>query len=127
MFAISTYRAPARLFVLGGMEVKSFEGTTQGNPLAMSRLCLIFILVGCSSTGQCWYADDATVAGALEEVRKWWDQLVEGGPSLGYHLNAKKCWLVEKTEKERAEHNVFVGSGINITTEGRKHLGAALS
>ena len=27
-----TYRVPARLFVVGGSELKSAEGTTQGNP-----------------------------------------------------------------------------------------------
>ena len=47
MFAINTYRAPARLFVLGGIELKSSEGTTQGNPLAMSLYAIgIQTLVG---------------------------------------------------------------------------------
>ena len=36
MFVINTYRDPARLFVLGGIELKSTEGTTQGDLLAMS-------------------------------------------------------------------------------------------
>ena len=129
MFAINTYRAPARLFVLGGIELKSSKGTTQGNPLAMSLNAigvqlLITILAGCSSTRQCWYADDATGADALEEFRKWWDQLVEDGPLLGYYPNAKKCWLVVKPEKERAAQDVFAGTKTN--TEGQKHLAAAL-
>ena len=34
-FVINTYRAPARLFVAGGSELNSAEGTTQGDPLAM--------------------------------------------------------------------------------------------
>ena len=67
MFAINTYRAPARLFVLGGMELKSSEATTHGDPLAMSLYAigiqpLITILAGCSSTRQCWYANGATRA-----------------------------------------------------------------
>ena len=32
----NTYRVPARLFVVGGSELKSAEGTTQGDPFAMS-------------------------------------------------------------------------------------------
>lgn len=36
IYAINTYRAPARLFVVGGKELESSEGTTQGDPLAMS-------------------------------------------------------------------------------------------
>ena len=34
-FAINTYREPARLFIIGGKEIKSAEGTTQGDPIAM--------------------------------------------------------------------------------------------
>ena len=48
------------------------------------------------------------------------------GPTLGYHPNEKKRWLVVKSEKLKKANDVFAGTGINITTEGRKHLGAAL-
>ena len=50
-----------------------------------------------------------------------------GGRS-GFRLypNAKKCWLVVKSEKLKEAKIVFAGTGINITTEGGKHLGAAL-
>jgi len=40
IFAINTYRAPARLFVRGGRELISAEGTTQGDPLAMCMYAL---------------------------------------------------------------------------------------
>ena len=39
-FAINTYRASARLFVTGGKELVSAEGTTQGDPLAMCLYAL---------------------------------------------------------------------------------------
>ena len=35
-YAINTYREPARLYIVGGQELRSSEGTTQGDPLAMS-------------------------------------------------------------------------------------------
>jgi hypothetical protein len=35
-YVINTYRLPMRLFVLGGQEMKSSEGTTQGDPLSMA-------------------------------------------------------------------------------------------
>ena len=35
-FVINTYRLLVRLFVTGGQELKSSEGTTQGDPLSMS-------------------------------------------------------------------------------------------
>ena len=36
------------------------------------------------------------------------------------------CWLVVKPEKEGRAEEMFAGTGIYITTEGRRHLGAAL-
>ena len=36
IYAINTYRNAARLFVTGGKEILSIEGTTQGDPLAMA-------------------------------------------------------------------------------------------
>ena len=50
----------------------------------------------------------------------------ESGPALGYHPNAKKCWFISKPGKENAAMKVFGDTAINITTEGHKHLGAAL-
>ena len=120
-----------RLVVFGGEELLSSEGTTQGDPLAMSLYAishqpLITLLGICSSAKQCWYADDATGAGALRDIRKWWDELLAAGPALGFYPNAKKCWLLEKPAKLKEADDLFVGTGINITTEGRKHHGAAL-
>ena len=85
-YAINTYREPARLFVIGGKELTSAEGTTQGDPLAMSLYAislqpLITRLNSSSLTKQCWYADDAAGAGPLRKLRKWWDVLNEMGPS----------------------------------------------
>ena len=66
----------------------SSEGTTQGDPLAMSlyaiSLHLLITLLGIrKSAKQCWYADDAIGAGALTDIRKWWDELLAAGPALG--------------------------------------------
>ena len=46
-----------------------------------------------------------------------------GGRS-GFRLypNAKKYWLVVKSEKLKEANNVFAGAGINITTEGANTL-----
>ena len=102
-----------------------------GDPLAMSLYAislqpLITRLNVSSLAKQCWFADDATGSGSLEELKKWWDELIETGPGLGYYPNAKECWLITKPEKEEAARDVFDGIAINITTQGHKHLGAAL-
>ena len=80
IYVINTYRAPARLFVIGRKELKSYEGTTQGDPLAMSLYAvsiqpLITRLTMASSAKQCWYADDPTGSGSLDGLKKWWDAL----------------------------------------------------
>ena len=130
-YAINTYREPARLFIVGGQELRSSEGTTQGDPLAMSLYAislqpLITRLQVKSAASQCWYADDAAGCGSLGDVKTWWDELMVSGPPLGYFPNPQKCWLIVKPEKERPAKEIFSETTINITTEGRKHLGAAL-
>ena len=49
------------------------------------------------------------------------------GQDLGYYPNAGKCWLVTKPDKEGTARSIFEEMTINITTEGRKPLAAALS
>ena len=48
------------------------------------------------------------------------------GPMFGYHPNALKCWLIVKPNKYEEAMEAFQNTGINVTTEGRRHLGAAL-
>ena len=62
----------------------------------------------------------------MRDIRKWWGELLAAGPALGYYPKEKKCWLVVKPEKLKEADDLFAGTGINIATEGRKHLGAAL-
>ena len=117
--------------MIGGSQLKSAEGTTQGDPLALSMYAislqpLTSLFHNRSTAKQCWFADDAAGAGPPEEVKQCWDKLREAGPPLGYYSNSKKCWLVVKPEKEGRAKEMFAGIGININTEGRKHLGAAL-
>jgi len=129
--AINTYREPERLFIVGGQELRSSEGTTQGDPLAMSLYSislqpLIRRLQVKSAASRCWYVDDPTGCGSLGNVKTWWDELMVSGPPLGYFPNPQKCWLIVKPEKERPAKEIFSETIINITTEGRKHLGATL-
>ena len=95
-YVINTYRQPVRLFITGGEELISAEGTTQGDPLSMSLYGislqpLITRLHVSSAAKRCWFADDATRSGSMQDVRKWWDELSESGPPLGYFPNANQC------------------------------------
>ena len=64
-----------RLFGVGGGELQSAEGTTQGDPLAMliyafSLQPLISLIHNCSTAKQCWFADDATGSGPVKEANQ---------------------------------------------------------
>ena len=131
---INTYRHNPKLFV-GGETLLSQEGTTQGDPLAMAMYA-IAIAIGTlplihrldQITKQVWYAGDATAGGRLHHlhVHSWWTQLLSCGPEYGYHANASKTWLVVKQEYLSLATEPFADSGIQVTVEGRRHLGAAL-
>ena len=130
---INTYRAPSRLFIIGGGEIKSLEGTTQGDPLAMQFYALgtnplLRLLQRCvPEIKQVWLADDATGAGKLDKLKLWWDKVILEGTKLGYFVNQSKSWLILKDPDElETAQNIFENSQIKITTSGKRHLGAAL-
>ena len=50
-----------------------------------------------------------------------WVQLLHG-----YHPNAVKTWLIVKEHHLDEAKDKFKDSGISITTEGKRHLGAAI-
>ena len=131
VYAINTYRHSARLFITGGKEILSTEGTTRGDPLAMGLYALsiqplITSLQAQSDAKQCWFADDASGAGTISEIKQWWDALNLLGPDLGYFPNAKKCWIIAKPEKQALAREVFNDTAVNVTVEGQRHLGAVI-
>ncbi len=46
---------------------------------------------------------------------------------VGYFANATKTWLIIKEQHVSAAQTCFAGTSVNITHEGRPHLGAAIS
>lgn len=90
----NTYSSPTDLFI-EDESIPSQEGTTQGDPLAMSFYALAtlpLIKRLPTSVKQVWYADDATAVGTISNLRTWWDALASLGPSYGYFPNAAKTW-----------------------------------
>jgi hypothetical protein len=126
---INTYRVASRIFVLGGWELPSQEGTTQGCPLAMAMYALTIVPFVSQLHGLCkhaWFADDGTGAGKLKELRAWWDKLLEKGPAYGYFPKPSKTWLIVKADRLDEAKRVFEGTGVQFTSEGMRHLGAAI-
>ena len=52
--------------------------------------------------------------------------LSSSGPSYGYFVNPGKTWLIVQPQHECDAKELFSGTGIGITSEGKRHLGAAL-
>lgn len=126
---INTYRVPSRIFVLGGWELPSQEGTTQGCPLAMAMYAIAIVPLVSKLHGLCnhvWFADDGTGAGKLSDLRKWWDKLLEIGQAYGYFPKASKTWLIVKADKLDEAKLTFRDTGVQFTSEGQRHLGAAI-
>ena len=73
-----------------------------------------------------WYADDASACGEVSHLRLWWDQLSLLGPHFGYFPNASKTWLVVKEQYLNHAQLLFANTCVNVTTDGRPHLGAAI-
>jgi len=125
----NTYRKHPELFI-DGETLLSREGTTQGDPLAMAMYAIgiLPLIDQIKTTGikQVWFADDATAGGHLQQLHEWWTKLNRLGPAFGYLANSKKSWLIVKEQHLPRAKEMFANTGVNITTEGKRHLGAAL-
>ena len=72
---------------------------------------------------QVWLADEATGAGSLKSLKNWRTNIVNKGNRFGYYVNESHGF---ETLLETA-NNLFKNTKINITTEGKRHLGAVIS
>ena len=70
--------------------------------------------------------DDASDGGKLERVKVWWEHLSARGPVYGHYPNATKTWLLVKSQHRERAQQLFGDTKINITTQGRRLLGAAI-
>ena len=123
---MNTYRLPPSLYV-NGEAITSAEGTTQGDPLAMSiyAITILPLIMELEHTlKQPWFADDAAAAGNLEAMKQWWDKLCKRGPKLGYFVNSAKNWLVVKESHLNQAKAIFCDSGVHVTTDGKSYLGS---
>ena len=97
---INTYRNLSRLFITGGDEILSKEGTTQGDNLAMSfyglgtKPLLDKLSEQVPQVKQVWLADDASGEGRLNELKEWRDIIISEGQKIAYYANESKSWLI---------------------------------
>ena len=100
-----------------------------GRPIGNAHVCSCYrplidaLKCDNNSTKQIWYA---AAAGSLSALKQWWQRLSEIGPSFGYYANASKTWLVMKERYLSHVQESFKDTEVNITTERRPLLGAAI-
>ena len=126
---INTYHSDSLLFV-DGQCLLSKEGTTQGDPLAMVMYTiatqpLIRRLDG--NAKQVWYANDSAAGSSLGKLREWWSLLEELGPLYGYFTNGSEIHILAKPQHADTTREVFQGTGITISAEGRRYLMGAMA
>ena len=130
------YQISSRLFVLGGIELKSVEGTTQGDPIAMFVYAIATIPMilkavwhmkeSNENAKTAAYADDVFGAGSIRGLRKMWDYIKSEGPKYGYFQQESKTWLIVKPNLLPEAKQIFGDTEVKITTDGKKHLGAVI-
>ena len=129
----NSYKEPARLHLGDGTFILSEEGATQGDNLAMGMYSLSTRKLIESANNatedviQVWFADDSAAAGKIVDTKSFWDHLKEHGPAYGYFTKASKTYLIVKSPEllDRARE-VFAGTGVQVTAEGERHIGATL-
>ncbi|KAG0726683.1 hypothetical protein GWK47_036026 [Chionoecetes opilio] len=72
------------------------------------------------------YADYLTGAGKIIDLKKWWTLVKQNGPTIGYTPNATKSILIVKSEHYDNGVRLFSGSGVIVTKDGQRHLGAVI-
>ena len=115
---------------MDGESILSQEGTTQGDPLAMYMYALGIMpmkrLADEAGAVQSWFADDSSAAARLRRLRLWWDIMDKRGPAYGCYVNPKKSVLVVKERCYQEATELFRDTGVMITDEGSRYLGAAI-
>ena len=75
---------------------------------------------------QAWYADDGNSAGTTSGLFDWYQTVTTHGPGFGCHVNPKKSVLIVKEQHLAKAEEMFGRTGVCITTDGARHLGAAV-
>ena len=136
-YAENTYKEPSDLYIVDNSRnratvLQSMEGTTQGDPVAMAMYAIGLsvlqdeISYERTQVKQVAYADDLSGAGKISDLMKWWNLVNDKGPIIGYTPNAKKSVLIVKPELYDLALDIFRDSGVIITKEGQRHLGAVI-
>ena len=125
----NTYSDPTDLYISYNSNssvkvkvLKSMEGTTQDDPVAMAMYALGLsalqdvIAYEKTCVKQVAYADDLSGAGKIADLKEWWNLVNNNGPSIGYTSNATKSVLIVKPKHYNTAMELFNSSGVKGRT-----------
>ena len=105
-YIINCYETLSRLFIVGGREILSSEGTIQGDPTAMGayalsilsliKFLLEFIKLNEINAKEVVFGDDFSVVGNLNSIKGYWDKLIAIDPKYCYFPKPTKSYLIVK-------------------------------
>ena len=72
------------------------------------------------------YADDFSAAGSISSLKYWWETLCKLDPKFGYFPKPITSWLIVKSNCSDKAIDISKDTNIQITTQGKRHLGTAL-
>ena len=86
--------------------------------LPLIKLLLQFINLNEMNVEEAVFADEFSIAGSLNRIKDYRDELTAISPKYGYFPKPAKSYLIGKEEAQ----NVFANSRVNVTAEGKRHL-----
>ena len=133
-FAFNCYRHEVRLVCRrrgkNALILRSKEGVTQGDPLAMTLYGIALMPLAeilreeFPTVLQPWYAEDAAMREPARDVAKALWRLRVLGPMFGYHPEPKKSWGICPLASEAEAKAAFAAEGLTIGwTRGHRYVG----
>ena len=90
--------------------------------LPLIKFLLQFINLNEMNVKEAVFADEFSIAGSLNSIKDYWDELTASSPKYGYFPKPAKSYLIGKEQAQ----NVFANSRVNVTAEGKRHLCAVI-
>ena len=116
------------MFVVGGHEITSKDGTTQGDPIAMAVYATAIIPL-MTMVIEILNELPAMTISQRQDQSETYSNGVKFyiGPKCGYFPESSKSWKIIKPGLLQKAVSEFQGTGVKITEDGKRHLGAVIS
>ena len=85
-----------------------------------------FIFINKHTRKEVAFADNFTAIKKASEIKAYWDILQQQGSLFGYFPKPSKSYLIVKEKHYNKAVDVFMGSKVKVTSEGKRHIGAVI-